>query len=186
MGFAYPTRAGISSGAAAMRRPGDLRAFCRIADACICKYCPVMAPVSLTPNVCTAARVRKASRRVSQIYDRELAPYDLTVTQFGLLVQLRAAPGAAIGALAESMVMDATTLSRNLRPLERRGLVTAEADRDDGRVRKLKLTPQGRAALDRAMCGWRAAQDHIATALGADEMRALNAALDRALDRLTV
>ena len=136
------------------------------------------------PDVCTAARVRKASRRVSQIYDRELEAYDLTVTQFGLLAQLRAAPGAAIGALAESMVMDATTLSRNLRPLERRGLVAAEADRDDGRVRKLKLTPAGKTTLERAMTGWRAAQDQIAAALGADEMNALNAALDSALDRL--
>ncbi|HMN71648.1 MAG TPA: MarR family transcriptional regulator [Rhodoblastus sp.] len=145
-----------------------------------------MASGSTAPNLCTAARVRKASRRVSQIYDRELAPYDLTVTQFGLLVQLRAAPGSAIGALAESMVMDATTLSRNLRPLERRGLVAAESDRDDGRVRKLKLTPQGRATLDRALAGWRAAQDHIAAALGVEDMKALNAALDRALDRLVV
>ena len=143
-----------------------------------------MALSSTPPNVCTAARVRKASRRVSQIYDRELEAYDLTVTQFGLLVQLRAAPGAAIGALAESMVMDATTLSRNLRPLERRGLVTAEADKDDGRVRKLRLTPAGRATLERAMAGWRAAQDQIATALGVEETKALNAALDRALDRL--
>ena len=145
-----------------------------------------MASGSLTPTLCTASRVRKASRRVSQIYDRELAPYDLTVTQFGLLVQLRAVPGVAIGALADSMVMDATTVSRNLRPLERRGLVTAEADKDDGRVRKLKLTPQGRATLDRAVAGWRAAQDYIAGALGPDEMKALNAALDRALDRLSV
>ncbi len=135
-------------------------------------------------HVCTAARVRKASRRVSQIYDRELEPYGLTVTQFGLLAQLRAGPGVTIGALAERMVMDATTLSRNLRPLERRSLVLAESDRDDGRVRKLKLTAQGHAALDRALVGWRAAQDHIAAALGAKEMQALNTALDNALDRL--
>lgn len=145
-----------------------------------------MASTTLTPNVCTAARVRKASRRISQMYDRELAPHDLTVTQFGLLVQLRAQPGVAIGALAESMVMDATTLSRNLRPLERRGLVAAEVDRSDGRVRKLKLTPAGRTTLERAMTGWRAAQDQIAAALGADEMKSLNAALDRALDRLAM
>lgn len=122
---------------------------------------------------------------MSQIYDRELAPYDLTVTQFGLLAQLRAAPGASIGALAEAMVMDATTLSRNLRPLERRGLVIAEADKDDGRVRKLKLTPQGRTTLDRALNGWRAAQDHISAALGPGEMSALNAALDLALEKLS-
>lgn len=123
---------------------------------------------------------------MSQIYDRELEPYDLTVTQFGLLAQLRAAPSVTIGALAERMVMDATTVSRNLRPLERRDLVTAEPDRDDGRVRKLKLTPQGRATLDRAMTGWRAAQDHVEAALGSEESKALNAALDRALERLAV
>jgi len=145
-----------------------------------------MSPAPLTQTACTAARVRKASRRVSQIYDRELEPYDLTVTQFGLLAQLRAAPGAAVGALADSMVMDATTVSRNLRPLERRGLVVAEPDRDDGRVRKLKLTPAGRTAFERATAGWRAAQNRIAAALGAEEMIALNAALDRALVRLAV
>ena len=74
------------------------------------------------PNVCTAARVRKASRRVTQIYDRHLAPFDLTIAQFGLLAQLREVSGASVGELADRMIMDATTLSRNLRPLERRGL----------------------------------------------------------------
>ena len=136
------------------------------------------------PNACTASRVRKASRRVSQIYDRHLETHGLTVTQFGLLAQLRAAPGVGVGALAEKMIMDGTTVSRNLRPLERRGLIATEADREDGRVRRLKLTPAGRATLERAMAGWTAAQRQIEIALGAAEMRALNAALDRALERL--
>lgn len=133
-----------------------------------------------------ADRVRKASRRVSQIYDHHLAPFDLTVTQFGLLAQLRGAPGVGVSALAEKMIMDATTLSRNLRPLERRGLVAAKADRDDGRVRKLELTPAGRATLDHALAGWRAAQRQVEQALGAAGMNALGAALDRAVDQLAM
>lgn len=137
------------------------------------------------PSLCTASRVRKASRRVSQIYDRHLAPYELTVTQFGVLAQLKATPGVGVGALAATMIMDATTLSRNLRPLERRGFVVAEVDRDDARLRKLKLTSSGRATLDRAFAGWRAAQKQVEQALGGPaETGALNATLDRALERL--
>lgn len=122
---------------------------------------------------------------MSQIYDRHLAPYDLSVTQFGVLAQLRTTSGVGVGALAATMIMDATTLSRNLRPLERRGLVVGEADPDDARLRKLKLTSTGKATLDRALAGWRAAQRQVEQALGGpDEMRALNATLDRALERL--
>lgn len=123
---------------------------------------------------------------MSQIYDHHLAPFDLTVTQFGLLAQLRGAPGVGVSALAEKMIMDATTLSRNLRPLERRGLVAAKTDREDGRVRKLELTAAGRTTLDHALAGWRAAQRQVEQALGPAEMKALGAALDRALDQLAM
>ena len=142
-------------------------------------------PAAAPPNVCTASRVRKASRRVTQIYDHHLEPYDLTIAQFGVLAQLRALPGAGIGELAHKMIMDATTQSRNLRLLERRGLVACEADRADGRARKLRLTPAGRAALDSAVAGWSAAQKQIEEALGASGMSALNATLDHALDLLS-
>lgn len=124
---------------------------------------------------------------MTQIYDRHLAPFELTIAQFGLLVQLRAASGASVGELAERMIMDATTLSRNIRPLERRGLLAAEADKADGRVRKLKLTSSGRALVERASAGWRAAQKQVEQALGGPEhMRVLNEALDGALEKLAV
>ena len=123
---------------------------------------------------------------MSKIYDHHLAPFDLTVTQFGVLAQLLAAPGVGVGALAEKMIMDATTLSRNLRPLQRRELVVAKTDRKDGRVRKLELTPAGRTTLDHALVGWRAAQRQVEQALGAAEMKALGVALDHALDRLAI
>ena len=141
---------------------------------------------ALSPNLCIAARVRKASRRITQIYDRHLEPFDLTVTQFGIMAQIRALPGAGVGVLADRMIMDATTLSRNLRPLERRALVSVEADREDGRVRNLRLTPAGKALLERAMAGWSAAQRQVQDALGRDEAAALNATLDHALDRLQI
>lgn len=138
-----------------------------------------------SPSLCVASRVRKASRRITQIYDRRLEPFGLTVTQFGIMAQLRATPGVGISALAETMIMDSTTLSRNLQPLERRGLVVAEADEQDRRARRLKLTQDGREALERAMAGWSAAQREVADALGAADVAALNATLDAALEKLS-
>ena len=143
-----------------------------------------MAP-DVAPLGCTAMRLRRTARRVTQIYERRLEPYGLTAAQFGLLAQLRAHPGATIGALADIMVMDATTLSRNLRPLERRGLIAFAPDARDKRARKLKLTDEGRATLRAATAGWSAAQRQIETLLGAAEARALNATLDAALEKLT-
>src|SRR4051812_39261828 len=70
---------------------------------------------------CTCMRLRRASRRITQIYDELLAPAGLTVTQFGLLANLRAC-ALSIGALASRLGMDPTTLTRNLRPLQARGL----------------------------------------------------------------
>ena len=141
-------------------------------------------PSAPAPNPCAASRVRRASRRISQIYDRHLEAYDVSITQFGILAQLRSHPGSGVSALADRMIMDATTLSRNLRPLERRGLVACEADRDDGRARKIRLTAAGRAVLERAMSGWSAAQRQIEHALGTDGVRRLNEVLDGALELL--
>ncbi len=73
---------------------------------------------------CICARLRRTTRRVSQIYDRHLEPHGLTISQFGVMVQVRVSDAPSIGQLAERMVMDPTTLTRALRPLERRGLLS--------------------------------------------------------------
>ena len=65
---------------------------------------------------CTCMRLRKASRRMSQIYDHSLEAAGMTVTQYGLLGHLARYDGIGIGALAEKLIMDPTTLTRNLRP----------------------------------------------------------------------
>lgn len=133
---------------------------------------------------CTCLRIRKAARRVTQIYDQQLEPFGLTITQYGLLGHLRHFDGIGIGALAEKLIMDPTTLTRNLRPLARRGLLTLAPDPNDRRSRCLKLTEQGRAAYAEAKPAWVRAQQRIEKALGVQDAVALSALLDRALDQL--
>ncbi|RTL60549.1 MAG: MarR family transcriptional regulator [Hyphomicrobiales bacterium] len=136
------------------------------------------------PSACTCLRLRKASRQVTQIFDQHLAPYGLTVTQYSLLGHLRALPGITIGALAETMVMDPTSLTRSLKPLERQQFVRAAADPHDRRSRHLDITDAGIAAYQAARPGWEAAQSHVEQALGCDGPPALNAALDELIERL--
>ena len=92
--------------------------------------------------------------------------------------------GIGIGALAEKLIMDPTTLTRNLRPLERQGFVAMKPDRHDKRSRCLHLTASGRAAFENAKPAWVRAQRRVEEALGGSETAALNAALDRVLEKL--
>ena len=135
---------------------------------------------------CTCMRLRKASRRVSQIYDRSLEPLGLTVTQFGLLGNLDRLDGISIGDLAARLVMDPTTLTRSLRPLERKGFVVFAFDPNDRRSRCLHLTAAGRDVYRQAKPAWARAQRHIDKALGVVDGPVLNAMLDRVLERLAI
>jgi len=133
---------------------------------------------------CTCMRLRKASRRVTQIYDRSLEATGLTVTQYGVLGQLTKHGGIGIGALAEKLLMDPTTLTRSLRPLQRQGFVATRPDRRDRRSRCLQLTAKGRAAFENAIPSWMRAQHRLEEALGGSKAAALNAALDHVIERL--
>jgi DNA-binding MarR family transcriptional regulator len=134
---------------------------------------------------CTCLRLRKAARRVSQIYDQHLGPYGVTVTQYGLLGHVKAFDGIGVGALAEKLVMDPTTLTRNLRPLERRGLLVMAPAPNDRRNRNLHLTDAGREAHAAAYPGWKAAQRQVAEVLGDRDGPALAVAIDHMLEKLT-
>ncbi|HWV83287.1 MAG TPA: MarR family winged helix-turn-helix transcriptional regulator [Hyphomicrobiaceae bacterium] len=129
-------------------------------------------------------RLRKAARRVSQIYDHHLEATGLTITQFGVLASLVSADRVAIGPLAEQLCMDPTTLTRNLQPLHRQGLVVIEPDRRDRRVRWVSLSDTGRQAFDAARPAWREAQSHIRKLVGDDETATLHDALDHFLERI--
>lgn len=127
-------------------------------------------------------RLRKAARRVTQIYDRHLEAFGLTITQFGVLASLLSGR-MAIGPLAEQLLMDPTTLTRNLQPLQREGFVVIESDKRDRRVRWVSLSDAGRQALERARPAWRAAQEHVRKLIGEEETAALHDTLDYVLER---
>lgn len=127
------------------------------------------------PELCNCQAVRQAARHVTQYYDRCLAPTGLRVTQFSILAGLDRRGPLTIGALAELMVMDRTTLGRTIGPLERDGLITVVQGRADRRSRELQVTAAGRARLELARAAWSAAQAGFETAFGAERTRAMRA-----------
>lgn len=130
------------------------------------------------PLVCTCFAVRRAARHVSQIYDGHLASTGLRTTQYSLLNTLAGdGPRSLIG-IAKRMGMDRTTLGRNLRPLEREGLVAIEVDPQDRRGRTLTITELGRGKLEEARTCWQAAQAAFEARYGAAETDHLHATLD--------
>ncbi|HLH12382.1 MAG TPA: MarR family winged helix-turn-helix transcriptional regulator [Methylovirgula sp.] len=133
---------------------------------------------------CTCLRLRKATRRVTQIYDEMLAPAGVTIAQFSLLAHLMEGRDLSVGELAEGLVTDPTTLTRNLKPLLDRALVEISADLEDRRRRLIRLTPAGRQSVVTAHPLWRKAQTRVATLLGESDTARLNKALDHSLKRL--
>lgn len=121
---------------------------------------------------CACFNLRKAARAVTQLYDEALRPADLRATQFALLTATRLLGSAPMTRLAEIMGMDRTTLTRNLRPLERQGLIRVRPG-SDGRVREVVLTERGQEALARALPLWERAQGRVVKGLGGSRWRRL-------------
>jgi DNA-binding MarR family transcriptional regulator len=116
---------------------------------------------------CNCFVVRSAARHVTQLYDQFLAPVGLHVTQFSILAELKRLGPMTINALAKEMVMDRTTLGRNVQPLERDGLIKIEASSTDGRARELHLTKAGEKRLEAGRKAWTLAQARFDTRFGA-------------------
>jgi DNA-binding MarR family transcriptional regulator len=125
---------------------------------------------------CACASVRRAGRVMTQLYDGVLAPSGLRATQFSLLSRLANAGPLTLGDLAEAMVMDRTTLTRNLAPLERAGWVRTVRG-DDRRRREVTITDEGRAMVARALPLWQVAQERVAGGFGPERLAALRAEL---------
>jgi DNA-binding MarR family transcriptional regulator len=121
---------------------------------------------------CTASNLRRATRAVASIYDAQMAPTGLRSTQFNLLTAAALAGEAPVTRLAEILGLDRTTLTRNLAPLERDGLLESRPTADR-RVRQVRLTAAGRKALVRALPRWEAAQRRVVAALGEPGWRQL-------------
>jgi DNA-binding MarR family transcriptional regulator len=117
---------------------------------------------------CIATAMRKASRRLSQLYDEAMAPIGLRATQFAILSELerRAKAPPTMRELADALVMDRSALGHNLRPLERDGLIALEESDEDRRRRHVVATAQGRAKYKDARRLWQTAQDRFETVYG--------------------
>jgi DNA-binding MarR family transcriptional regulator len=120
---------------------------------------------------------------MTQVYDAYLAPAGLTLTQYSLLANLVRRDPPQIHELGRVMGMDRTTVSRNLRPLLDRGLLSVGAG-PDRRSRIVHVTGAGRALFDQAERLWRAAQDEIRVRLGDSNVGELHRLLDLSFDKL--
>jgi DNA-binding MarR family transcriptional regulator len=116
-------------------------------------------------STCACFKLRKASRAVTQYYDAALEPCNLKITQFTLLVALKLASPIPIGVLAEELVMDRTTLTRNVELLIRDNLADILPGKDK-RTKLLQITEKGRATLAKAIPLWEEVQTSLVTRLG--------------------
>ncbi len=135
-----------------------------------------MASSEPKPEVCNCLALRQATRLVTQFYDQHLAASGLRGTQYSILARLDRLGPMTINALAAELVMDRTTLGRNILPLERDGLIRIEPNSADARSRDLALTAKGVNRLRAARAGWVEAQKEFDAAYGARnaaELRAL-------------
>lgn len=136
-----------------------------------------------TPQGCTNLRLRRLGRLVSRHYDTQVAASGLKTTQYSLLSHvLHLGPLRPVD-LARAMNVEASTLTRNLKPLLTGGWVT-QTEGADGRSRLIAITEAGRAKRAEAQAHWRTAQLALNELLGVERVLALHALLDDSLDLL--
>lgn len=130
-----------------------------------------------TRDACMGLHVRRAARAVGRRFDDALRPLGITGGQFSLLMSLNRPVPPTIGEAAAPLGMDRTTLTANLKPLQRDGLVEVAVDEQDKRGRRLRLTADGRTMLRRAVPVWQRTNAEIEALLGDIDADAVRAAL---------
>lgn len=139
---------------------------------------PLQVPFAATLHVkdtCLCLHAQRAARALARRFDVALKRFDITSGQFSLLMSLNRPEPPTIGSVAGLLAMDRTTLTANLKPLERRGLLTVSIDPGDRRSRRLALTTTGMALLARALPVWTQTHADVEAGLpdgGGDALRA--------------
>jgi DNA-binding MarR family transcriptional regulator len=131
----------------------------------------------LPESVCNGTALRKATRRVSQLYDSVLAPCGLRSTQRSILIHIARAGTPPMGELAAALVLDRSALAHNLKPLERDGFVAVVVDPADKRSRLVTLTATGNAKLEESQHLWQQAQHRFEATFGPGKASALRQSL---------
>src|SRR3546814_9468843 len=141
---------------------------------------PEAGPFETTLHVrdqCLGLAAQRAARALARRFDQALRPSGLTSGQFSLLMSLNRPKAPSIGSVAALLAMDRTTLTANLKPLERRGLVETAVDPADRRGRLLMLTAAGRVLLRSAVPIWKRTHEEIERLLAPEEADILRAGL---------
>lgn len=124
------------------------------------------------PSLCPAFNIRAASRIITQIFDDTLKPSGLQITQFAVLVGVHILDTPSINVLAKGLVMDRTTLTRGLKPLESEGFIKIVSG-EDKRTRFVKLTAKGKSAIERTLPYWEKAREIVAKEFGEQNLGGL-------------
>jgi DNA-binding MarR family transcriptional regulator len=132
---------------------------------------------------CTCFNVRRTSRAITQFFDAEVRRHGIRPTQTPILRALQAKKEWSMAELSEWLGMERTTLLRNLRPLQRDGLVRAKGGGRGGQV-ELEITEKGRSALANVLPAWRSAQDKVVAVLGRERWSAIIRDLENVASKL--
>src|SRR3954466_15093251 len=135
---------------------------------------PSYATTRMIRDTCLCLHLQRAARAVARQFDQALHPLGLTNGQFSLLMSLNRPEPPSIGNVAALLAMDRTTLTANLKPLRRRGLVEVRIDGADRRNRRLVLTQEGRDLLTSALPVWQSqhrAIEKLLAGVDADSLR---------------
>lgn len=127
--------------------------------------------------------LRRTARRVTQAYDSALRPVGLKLTQYSVLANVVQDGGLSITELAERLASDRTTLTRNLRPMERAGWIAIAAGADR-RCRAVGITKAGQAIFEQALPLWQEAERHFRRKMGRETAADLRRLLDEAMVRV--
>lgn len=130
--------------------------------------------------LCNCTAIRQAARHVTRFYDACMAEVGLRGTQYIILLFLSRRGPVSMAELAQAVVMDRTTMSHNLEPLARDGLVSVKVGATDKRSRVIALTAAGRRRVEQGRAAWQRAQDHFEEKFGrapAQKMRKMMAAV---------
>lgn len=130
-------------------------------------------------DVCACANLRTTSGSLTQLYNQLLKPTGLKITQYYMLGNIYTSPGISIGKLGEIMLLDQTTITRNLTILHEAGYVQVEKAKQDSRAKVVSVTELGYEKLNYATPIWLEVQDRIETSVGKKEYQELLQQLDK-------
>lgn len=121
---------------------------------------------AVAPEICSCSAIRQAARHLSRLYDEALTPSGVTLNQYSILSKLDRFGPKSQQELADSLVMERSTLGHLLRPLETRGLILIKASKQDGRQKVISLSAEGKRVFNNAKLLWETAEARFERAFG--------------------